>query len=62
MFVLTLMVMESSSAHDFVIIGGGILGLATARALATRHPARRLLILEKEPGLAAHQGSSSPLA
>lgn len=54
-FVLPLMTMESSSAHDFVIIGGGILGLATARALATRHPARRLLILEKEHGLAAHQ-------
>ena len=41
--------------HDIAIIGGGIVGLATARALRERAPHARLVILEKEPALAAHQ-------
>jgi (S)-2-hydroxyglutarate dehydrogenase len=41
--------------HDFLVIGGGIVGLATARALQERWPGRSLLLLEKEPGLARHQ-------
>ncbi len=41
--------------YDIAIIGGGIVGLATARALRERAPAARLVILEKEPRLAAHQ-------
>ena len=40
---------------DFVVIGGGIVGLSTARALLERHPGARLLVLEKEGGLARHQ-------
>lgn len=40
---------------DFAIIGGGIVGLSTARALLRRRPNARLLLLEKEPGLARHQ-------
>jgi L-2-hydroxyglutarate oxidase LhgO len=41
--------------YDVVIIGGGILGLATARALMERTPDVRLVILEKETKLATHQ-------
>jgi L-2-hydroxyglutarate oxidase LhgO len=41
--------------YDVAIVGGGILGLATARALLERAPRARLLLLEKEPKLAAHQ-------
>ncbi len=41
--------------HDIAIIGGGIVGLATARALHERAPGTRLVILEKERELAAHQ-------
>jgi L-2-hydroxyglutarate oxidase LhgO len=41
--------------HDVAIIGGGIVGLATARALRERAPGARLVILEKEPKVAAHQ-------
>lgn len=41
--------------RDCVIIGGGIVGLATARAVLTRFPGRRILVLEKENQLAAHQ-------
>ncbi len=40
---------------DFVVIGGGIIGLSTARALLERHPRARLLVVEKEGGWARHQ-------
>jgi L-2-hydroxyglutarate oxidase len=40
---------------DLAIIGGGIVGLATAMALKSRFPRQSLVILEKEPGLANHQ-------
>ncbi len=41
--------------HDFVIIGGGIVGLASGAALLEAWPGARLLVLEKENQLAAHQ-------
>lgn len=41
--------------HDFIVIGGGILGLATARELQQRYPGKRVLVLEKEAGPARHQ-------
>lgn len=40
---------------DVAVIGGGILGLATARAVLAARPGATLALLEKEPGLAAHQ-------
>ena len=40
---------------DFAMIGGGIVGLSTARALLERHPGARLVVLEKEEGWARHQ-------
>ncbi len=41
--------------YDYLIVGGGILGLATAAALAERFPEARVLLLEKEPEPARHQ-------
>src|ERR1700712_3632485 len=41
--------------YDFCIIGGGIVGLATAMELLQREPAASLLLLEKEEALARHQ-------
>jgi len=41
--------------HDFVVVGGGIVGVATARELLTRRPDADLVLLEKEPELARHQ-------
>jgi len=41
--------------YDFVIIGGGILGLATAYRLTQERPGARLVLIEKEPRLAHHQ-------
>ncbi|QBF27745.1 L-2-hydroxyglutarate oxidase [Pseudomonas tructae] len=41
--------------YDYCIIGGGIVGLATAMALLERQPGASLLILEKESSLGKHQ-------
>jgi L-2-hydroxyglutarate oxidase LhgO len=44
-----------SERVDLAIIGGGIVGLATALKLLEQRPALRIAILEKEPQLAMHQ-------
>jgi L-2-hydroxyglutarate oxidase len=41
--------------YQVAVIGGGILGLATALELLNRHPGIGLAIIEKEPALASHQ-------
>ncbi|MEZ5752357.1 MAG: L-2-hydroxyglutarate oxidase [Paracoccaceae bacterium] len=41
--------------HDFCVIGGGIVGLATARALLQRQPGASLVLLDKEAALGRHQ-------
>jgi L-2-hydroxyglutarate oxidase LhgO len=41
--------------YDVIVIGAGIVGLATAMKLGERFPTLRLLILEKEDGIARHQ-------
>jgi (S)-2-hydroxyglutarate dehydrogenase len=40
---------------DVAIIGGGIIGLATAYQFLHRHPGKRVVVLEKEATVAAHQ-------
>src|SRR6185369_11353845 len=42
---------------SFVIIGGGLVGLATAYRLLERFPAARVSVLEKEATVGAHQSS-----
>jgi L-2-hydroxyglutarate oxidase len=42
-------------AHDITIVGGGILGLATAYRLLEARPQLKILLLEKAARLAAHQ-------
>jgi len=44
-----------SERFDLVVVGGGIVGLATAYRLLRRHPDLRLAVLEKERELATHQ-------
>ncbi len=44
-----------ASQYDLTIIGGGILGLATALKITAAHPNIKLLLLEKEAELAHHQ-------
>lgn len=43
------------STYDYGIIGGGIIGLATAYQLSRAQPNARILLIEKEPTWAAHQ-------
>ena len=42
---------------DYIVIGAGIVGLATARRLQELEPGARLAIIEKENGVARHQSS-----
>jgi (S)-2-hydroxyglutarate dehydrogenase len=44
-----------ASLYDLTIVGGGIIGLATALKITEAHPQTRLLLLEKESELALHQ-------
>jgi L-2-hydroxyglutarate oxidase LhgO len=43
------------TSYDMVIVGGGIVGLATAREFLKRQPGLRLAVLEKEADIALHQ-------
>ncbi|HZU81758.1 MAG TPA: L-2-hydroxyglutarate oxidase [Polyangiaceae bacterium] len=44
-----------SDQVDVVVIGGGVVGLASSLALLAARPGASLAVLEKEPMLAAHQ-------
>ncbi len=46
-----------SIKYDFVVIGAGIVGLATAREILSRKPGSRLLILDKEKAPGRHQST-----
>lgn len=41
--------------YDIIVIGGGCVGLSTAYKLNTRFPNKKILVLEKEQQLSAHQ-------
>ena len=43
------------ASADLIVVGAGILGLAVAREWLSRHPDLRVLVLEKEARIAAHQ-------
>lgn len=44
-----------SKTYDLVVVGGGIVGCATAREMLERHPQLKIAIVEKENKLAMHQ-------
>ena len=44
---------------DVAVVGAGIVGLAVARSLSTRHPGLRVVVLDKENGIAQHQTGRS---
>jgi (S)-2-hydroxyglutarate dehydrogenase len=46
---------EGSRTRDVVVVGAGILGLATARRLLHMRPGLRLTVVEKEAAIASHQ-------
>ncbi|XP_078090086.1 L-2-hydroxyglutarate dehydrogenase, mitochondrial isoform X2 [Mustelus asterias] len=49
------LVRRKYSSYDVAIVGGGIVGLASARELIQRHPKLSYILLEKEKELAFHQ-------
>lgn len=46
---------SNDNVVDFLVVGGGIVGLATAYQLMNQFPDARLAVLEKESQVAAHQ-------
>jgi L-2-hydroxyglutarate oxidase LhgO len=49
------MTSTSATPYDVAVVGGGIVGLSTAHQLLRARPHTRLLLIEKEDQLAAHQ-------
>jgi L-2-hydroxyglutarate oxidase LhgO len=45
----------SQKHWDAIVVGAGIIGLATAMEMVRRHPGRRILVLEKEEQPGRHQ-------
>ena len=47
--------MKTELMFDYVVLGGGIVGVSTALSLITKHPDKRILLIEKERSFAQHQ-------
>ncbi len=47
--------MDDINHYDIIIVGGGIVGLASAYKLNIKYPNKKILVLEKEKEVAAHQ-------
>ncbi|GIT12760.1 MAG: hypothetical protein CM1200mP34_1660 [Verrucomicrobiales bacterium] len=43
------------TSPDYIVIGGGVVGLATAWRLQTMQPGSRVCLIEKEPEVGCHQ-------
>lgn len=48
-------IIRNRMIYDFIIIGGGIVGVSTAWQLQQRHPEKKVLLLEKESVYSKHQ-------
>ncbi len=45
----------SAHSYDITVVGGGIIGAATAMRLTTAHPRLKIGLIEKESAIASHQ-------
>lgn len=50
---------QKHNSYDIVVIGGGIVGSASARELILRHPTLKIAIVEKENRFACHQSGNN---
>ncbi|XP_050664875.1 L-2-hydroxyglutarate dehydrogenase, mitochondrial [Leptidea sinapis] len=50
---------SSHQNYDIVVIGGGIVGAASARELIIRHPTMKVALIEKEKRFAFHQSGNN---
>ena len=41
--------------YDYILVGGGIIGMSTAWQLGRKNPSARILVLEKEASVGSHQ-------
>ncbi|KLU99945.1 hydroxyglutarate oxidase [Photobacterium aphoticum] len=46
---------DDHTRYDYIVIGGGIVGVSTAWQLQQRYPDKSVLLLEKEAALSCHQ-------
>ena len=49
--LLRLTIGANHTPYDLVVVGGGIVGMATAREVSLRHPTMRIAVVEKEKKL-----------
>lgn len=49
--------MADERRYDVCVVGAGLVGLATARAISERFTGASILVLDKEEGIATHQSS-----
>ena len=47
--------MSNGVLFDYVVLGGGIVGVSTALSLKTKYPKKQVLLVEKEDSFAQHQ-------
>ena len=52
---LNFIILEHKKVYDITIVGGGIIGAATAYKIQIKHPNLKILVIEKEEKLANHQ-------
>ena len=57
---LRLTIGANYTPYDLVVVGGGIVGMATAREVSLRHPTMRIAVVEKEKKLGETGSSMYP--
>jgi L-2-hydroxyglutarate oxidase LhgO len=48
------MLAKTKTTADFLIVGGGVIGLAVARSLNLKYPKHKIVVLEKEAEVSEH--------